>query len=176
MIDHSCAPQVSYSIPGISRFCKFCSPILNGCVLSCHFRSSSAQLLKSPWSSLAGSETGSNKGGSASAEDGYPGISSEDKSGAMIGISIAAGGILACVVILAFCCWRRELVGDDGNDAMKPDTADVSTLDTSPMHLSEVSFRVQKNGVKDDLATEPFAPESTFERGGNFIEVNLNEI
>lgn len=123
-----------------------------------------------------GAETGSNKDSSASTEDGSPGSDPDDKSGALIGISIAAGGILACLVILAIYCRRRGQVGDIGNDAIKPDTAEVSTLDTNPMMLSEVSFRVQRNSAKDDLATEPFDQQSTFERDGNFSEISLNEI
>jgi hypothetical protein len=118
-------------------------------------------------------ETGGNGGGSESAEDGNDSSNPEDKSGTLIGISLAAGGVLSCLVILAICCRRRGQVGDVVDDTMKQDTTEVSTLDTNPMLLSDVLIHVQRNRVQGDL-TEPF--DQAFERDGNFSEVSLNEI
>ena len=110
----------------------------------------------------------------ASAADDNNGNNTVERSKTMIALSIAGGGLFSCLVILAIYCRRRGQVGDIGNAAMKPDTAECSTLDTHPMIQSDSSFHWER--VKGGVSTELVVQESAHELDGHFSEIRLNEI
>lgn len=135
------------------------------------FSSTTAVTLKQPRSETDGEDFGS-----VSTEDGHNGNNSVERSKTIVAVSIVAGGVLSCLVILAIYCRRRTQVDDIGDGTMKPDETECGTLDAYPMTLSEVSFRVQRKRAKDEITPDPFLQDATDEVDGHFSEIILNEI